>query len=159
MRYNRSAAMILACCLAPPALSQQELPVCAFLDRLVLEAEQDFRTLRGSFDFNFSRYAGTLSTHHYSQCATEVEEHSKKYHCRRRMPDDAASALAEWTRVAQEAQACFKGRTAAVYRNERSLKFKTKPHGAYVSVRYQRLERNAGPTYSVTIEVSTLEPG
>ena len=157
MKCNPKAAMILAGCLVTPAFSQQELPVCAFLDRLVLEAEQDFKSLRGPFDFSLSRYAGVLTTPGYTQCVTTVFGGSKKYECRRRMPDDETAARVEWTRLAQEAQGCFTGRTGLVYRSERSFRFKTKPHGADVSIRYQRLELSAAPTHLVTVQVSTFE--
>lgn len=157
MKYHPKVAMVLAVCLAAPAFSQQQLPMCAFLDLLILEAEQDFKSLRGPFDFNFSRYAGVLTTPGYTQCFTEVLDSRKSYECRRRMPDDEAAARIEWARMVDEAQACFMGRSRSVFRGERSLRFVTKPHGAAVAVRYQRLTASATPTHLVTVQVSTSD--
>lgn len=158
MKWGNKPAMLLASFILSPAFAQQELPMCAFLDRLVLAAEQDFKDLRGPFDFNRARYAGTLTTQGYTTCFTSIYEGTKTYSCERRLPDDASAARAEWVRASQEADQCYSGRSNLVLRNDRSLRFKTKPHGADVRVHYQRLERSTSATYLLRVQVSAHDP-
>ena len=156
---KRCAAAGLAALLGAAPVAAQQLPLCQYLDTLVEAAANDFVALRGPFDFGPERYAGKLSTPGYNQCDTETDDGHTRYFCRRTMPDDAAAAKAEWEGMAARAKACFAGRERHTNRGERYLNFSTRPHGAHVTARYQRLARKGRDAiYSITLEVGVTDP-
>lgn len=158
MMCRLSICLFLTLVSATNSYAQQSLPLCAFLDRLVLAGEKNFEDLRGPFDFSLSRYDGTLHTPDFTTCFTSVDGSSKNYSCQRRLPDDAVAARAVWSSVSEAAKTCFTGRSRVSYRAERTLIFKTQPHGAEVKVSHQRMERVHGSFYMLSVQVDVTDP-
>lgn len=137
--------------------------LCTALKGVLDDANNEFRSYRGSFDFTLGEYQGKRALYPLTDCHTQSADGVATYECAlRKLPDDMARVKGQLDSIHAQVVNCLGADVKITRKRDDQINYRYLPEDKNMTLRFQRMtptskRRDIPPSYSLMFAIDAVD--